>query len=163
MDTIRPDAMFRSPVAKEAGWHMPPPVVIVECNGPLRSCLQHLLAGAGYSITALSTFDSVLDCLRTCADPVVVMAGNATPSHTVETTFFAAVAADSQVTVGHRYVLLTTTPEHLPSILRLQLTDLGVPILKKPFDSDDVLHAVADALGRIAGPQRKIYPRTLVL
>ncbi|MGZ6283944.1 MAG: hypothetical protein ACXWQ5_11680 [Ktedonobacterales bacterium] len=80
------------------------------------------------------------------------MAGNATPTNSVETTFFAALTADAQLSARHRYVLLTTTPEQLPSILRLQLTDLGVPILKKPFDPDDVLDAVADVVGRAGWP-----------
>jgi CheY-like chemotaxis protein len=122
-----------------------PTVLVVERGSSLRHCLGLVLQDGGYAVTTLPTCDEALAYLRVCLDPTVVLVSNATPDHQLEADFFAAVAVGGQPLTRHRYVLLTTTPEHVSPALRRQLADLNVPILTKPFTLNRLLTEVYDA------------------
>jgi hypothetical protein len=45
----------------------------------------------------------------------------------------------------HRYVLLSTWPEHIPAKGRELLARLGAPVLSLPFELDELIHMVDEA------------------
>ncbi len=124
---------------------MSPEVVAVEAYPPLRAYLRLVLDGAGYRVTLPPTHDKALSYLRVCQHPVVAVIANTSPDNRHEATFFDTVLASGHLMTRHRYVLLTTTPEHLPPALHGHLAVLGAPILTKPVERTRLLAAVRDA------------------
>lgn len=61
------------------------------------------------------------------------------------------------IALEHRYVLVTTTPEHVSPTLHGRPAVLGAPILTKPVDRNRLLPAVRDAAHSLSahdnGPQ----------
>ncbi len=133
-------------------------VVVVEYDGLMQRYMHLVLHDAGYSVTTLPTFDATLSHLRTCIDPTVVVVANVTPDNRLEADFFATVTAEGQMLTRHRYVLLTTTPEHVPPTLQRQLAALHAPILKKPFTQDQLLAVVQDAARFPSVPETPAAP-----
>ncbi|HST88124.1 MAG TPA: hypothetical protein VLJ14_07075, partial [Ktedonobacterales bacterium] len=56
-----------------------------------------------------------------------------------------AVAANSALATRHAYLLITANPYSLPSALPELAGMLGVPILGKPFDLDDLCTRIQQA------------------
>lgn len=60
-----------------------------------------------------------------------------------------AVAADPSLARQHMFILLTANAGALPPAFGQELTYLGVPVVRKPFDLNQVLQVVAKAADRL--------------
>lgn len=117
-------------------------VVIIEYDRPLRTYLRLLLSHAGYVVTPLTTFEDAICHLRSSPAHAVVIASNVLPDNSLVAAFFARVMEDHDLSTRHRYLLLTTTPEQLPAMLRTHLARLGATEIKKPFPQQELLSSV---------------------
>ncbi len=124
-------------------------VVVIEYNAPLRAYLQLMLGRAGYHVTPVSTFEAATSYLRSAEGSVLVIAGNVLPDNSLVTAFLKRVVEDEALARRHRYLLLTTTPEHLAPDLTARLARLDIPILRKPFRQDELLMAAEQAIRSI--------------
>jgi hypothetical protein len=123
-------------------------VVVMHAQAPLRTLLRLMLAQQGYIIFEAKTYDAVLRHLRGTAEPIVVVAGNSTPDYRAEVAFFGHITADAALARRHRFVLLCTLPDRLPSDFQATVNSLGVLILPMPSRMFDLVEAVALAAGR---------------
>jgi hypothetical protein len=131
-------------------------VVVVEFDEALRGVLRDILTTIDhYAVTELTTEEAALTHLVAIPESVVALCSNTHADHHLSTAFFAAVVADKRLRMRHRYLLLSTNPARIPATLRVDLKQLGAPILSKPFDMDVLLATVAEAARRLTptGPQ----------
>src|SRR5258707_15780243 len=86
--------------------------------------------------------DSVLTGSPTMIrDRLVVLCSNKHADHHLSASFFAHVAVDARLATQHQYILLSSNPATIPPALATHLTQLGAPVIPKPFDRMSPPHA----------------------
>lgn len=124
-------------------------VLVVDDEPGQREMLRLLLEDAGYEVQEASTGEVGLALLRAATRPMVVLLDQRMPGLGGDAVL-AIVAADSVLATRNRYILLTASPQQLPSRPTLTVGALVVPVVEKPFDVDVLLAAVAAAQAQIA-------------
>jgi len=138
-------------------------ILLLEANPALRTLERTLLRQAEHTVLDATTVDAALALLRAAEGGLVVLCGNADPDYRhLVVPFFSRVASlerieqlDHVAAAGdlasrHRYICLTTVPEHVPPELAAIFRHLGVRVLKKPFYPDELLVVVAGAAAQLA-------------
>lgn len=123
-------------------------VLVVDDEPGQREMLRLLLEDAGYSVQEASTGEAGLALLRAAAQPLVVLLDQRMPGLGGDEVL-AIVAADSALATRNRYILLTASPQQLPTRPTLTVGTLVVPVVEKPFDVDVLLAAVAAARAQL--------------
>jgi CheY-like chemotaxis protein len=129
--------------------------LIVDADDGIRSVLRALLEGAGYSITDVKSWEEGRRYLRGHQGALVVLLDVSLP-HPWDVALLQRalrrVLKRSAVPTRRRVlVLLSTNPTRaLGPALGLALA-LGVPVVSKPFDIDDLLDAVTAVTRRLTG------------
>lgn len=126
-----------------------PHVLIVEDDEPLRQTLRLLLEGEGYGVSEAPDGRPALERLHTSPQRLVVLLDVQMPGMDGRQVM-EAVAAHDMLATRHTYILMTANAHTLPLPFAILLTQLGVPVLAKPFDVDRLLATVAQAAQRIA-------------
>lgn len=131
-------------------------VLLFESDPHLRPLLHQLLRGAGYTAQDADDMETALATVRDLAPGnLVVVCGNGDPrSQQMAMPFFTQVAAETAYQRHVRYLFLTTVPESMPSPLATTLARLHIPVIKKPFDADELLEAIATAAAQISATTR---------
>jgi CheY-like chemotaxis protein len=124
-------------------------VLVVEFDEATRDTLHEMLAYAGHDVVAATMDPASLTCLAACPDRLVVLCSNKHADHHLSASFFAHVAVDARLATQHQYILLSSNPATIPPALATHLTQLGAPVIPKPFDMDALLAAVAMAAERL--------------
>jgi DNA-binding response OmpR family regulator len=131
-------------------------VLIVEADENLRETLCQVIEISGYVAVATATFDQAVARLRTCSQPMIVLASNARPDHEELIGFFSLVRdtipTGSEVVARRCYICLTTNPTRMPSALHALLAQAQAPVLAKPFALDELLAALDTVDGQLAIP-----------
>jgi len=132
-------------------------ILVLEANPALRTLERTLLRRAEHTVLDATTVDAALALLRAAEGGLVVLCGNADPDYRhLVVPFFGRVAsldhvaAEEDLVPRHRYICLTTVPEHVPPELAAIFRHLGVRVLKKPFYPDELLVVVAGAAAQLA-------------
>jgi CheY-like chemotaxis protein len=131
----------------EETW-MPPTVLVVDDDDAIRETLVWLLDEEGYPVAEARDGHHALDVLRSRPGPCVVLLDFQMPRLNGYGVL-AAVATEPALAAGRAYILCTAQGRTLPLSFVKLLTDLGVNVLPKPFDVQDVLDAVAAAAARL--------------
>jgi two-component system, OmpR family, phosphate regulon response regulator PhoB len=133
-----------------------PPVLLVEDHPVLRRVLRRELEAAGWDVAEASDGETALAYLRDSARSLIVVLDyhlrGPTGAQVLE-----AVAAEGTAW-GHAYIMMSADPadEVLHTAERYR-----VPLLLKPFETSELLRAVADAARMIAdrGRPKDPHPR----
>jgi CheY-like chemotaxis protein len=123
-------------------------VLVVDDDPDIRHIVCALLAEAGYAVEEAADGASALDRLRTCPYGLVVLLDLQMPG-TNGAQVIEAVAMDVSLATRHAYLLLTANARTLSLRFVNLLTKLGIPVIAKPFDADELLARVAQAAARL--------------
>jgi CheY-like chemotaxis protein len=124
------------------------PVLIADDDDDVRLVLSELLTDECYLVCTATDGQGALAILRESAAPLVVLLDYMMPPPD-GAAILADVAKDTTL-ARHAYILCTAADRTLPLRVVKLLTDLGVRVLPKPFNLEEVLAAVATACERIA-------------
>ncbi len=127
-----------------------PAVLVVDDHAAIRQILGVVLEEAGYRVYEAADGGPALQRLRASREPMVVLLDMQMPGMD-GVQVMQAVAADAALAAQHAYVLVTANAKMLPRAFATLLRQLNVPVVPKPFDVDELLEAVAQAVNRLAG------------
>jgi len=119
-------------------------VLVVDDDEAIRETLRFLLEDAGYSVVEAVNGLDALDALYSSVEPFVVLLDIMMPRLS-GAGVLGVVAEDERLATQYAFVLVTANPYPFPKPFALMIERLGVAVLSKPFDIDDVLAAVAQA------------------
>jgi CheY-like chemotaxis protein len=124
-------------------------VLVVDDDEATRETLSWALADEGHEVAVAADGQRALELLRVATDRWVVLFDYRMPDLDGEA-LLSIIAADAHLAARHAYIGMTASPESLPAAVAQFQTQLGVPLLGKPFDLDDLLDTVACAASRLA-------------
>ncbi len=135
--------------------YTPPPgkvrVLIIDDDQGIRDTLRFLLEDSGYTVYEAPDGLIGMDMLLISEYPLVVLLDLMMPRMSgFEILRF--LSHDEDRAARHAYILLTANDTALTRDDRTLLNRLRVPVVSKPFDMDDLLRAVAQAVSRITLP-----------
>ncbi len=119
-------------------------VLVIDDDRDIRGLLRYTLQEEGWSVVEAADGREGLDQLRAAGEPLVTLLDYRMP-HMDGFDVLRAVAANSALATRHAYLLITANPYSLPSALPELAGMLGVPILGKPFDLDDLCTRIQQA------------------
>ena len=127
-------------------------VLIVEDDLLLRELVREVLEEEGYSVLQAAEGNAALDILRSSPHRLVVLLDYLMPGMGGKG-LLAMVSRDATLSTRHAYVLLTGRPRISRPVLEAAQT-LSMPVVRKPFELEDLLVTVAAAQKRLeaAGP-----------
>jgi CheY-like chemotaxis protein len=132
-----------------------PPVLVVDDNDEICAALRWMLEDDGYEVLWTSDGAAALNILRSAEDRFVVLLDYVMPEVTGQDVL-ESVVADPRLSTSHVFILMTAMARTLPPKMLRLLTTLGIPVIQKPFDIDDLAAQVSQAAGRLhALPGRK--------
>ena len=132
-----------------------PRLLIVDDDTAIRETLRALLEDEGYSVSEASDGAVALRRLRQTQQPRVVLLDMMMP-HVDGATVLREVALDPSV--AHRCAFIIMTANTQTVFLRhgRLLTLLDAPVLRKPFDVDELLMAVEQAANQLGSAHARV-------
>ena len=128
-------------------------VLIVDDDDAIRETLRLILEDAGYTVLDECDGPSALRRLRQSRRPMVVLLDLMMPGMS-GARVLEEVANDSSLVKRYSFILVTAgNNAQIIAISRL-LSSLVVPVIRKPWDIEVLLQAVAAAAERISNLQR---------
>lgn len=125
-----------------------PPVGVIEDNDGIREVLRQLLEGEGYQVLEAANGPEGLALLNSHPERLVVLLDHKLPALD-GCDLLDIVAKDAALRARHAIIFVTASPQRAEQECGETLEELDAPLLPKPFDIDNVLHAVADAAKRL--------------
>jgi CheY-like chemotaxis protein len=119
-------------------------ILVIDDDRDIRGLLRYTLQEEGWAVMEAADGREGLDRLRAAGEPLVVLLDYRMP-YMDGLDVLRAVAEDSALAMRHAYLLITANPYSLPPALPELAGALGVPILGKPFDLDDLCGRVQRA------------------
>lgn len=116
-------------------------VIIVDDDRDIRATLRLVLEDDGYAIDDASDGHKGLQVLRASRTPGVVLLDLMMPGLD-GMGVLEAVAAEADLQARYRFVLMTAAHLTFPLKFVHLLTDLAVPVLRKPLDIDELARVV---------------------
>ncbi|HEX5156379.1 MAG TPA: response regulator [Ktedonobacterales bacterium] len=123
-------------------------VLIVDDDASIRDSLEFALHTVGYAIVEVGDGEDALDVLRATPYHAVVLLDLLMPGMTGQKVLDL-LEQDPQLACRHGWIIMSADYEALQSIPLQQRADLGLKILKKPFEMDDMLAVVAEQAERL--------------
>lgn len=112
-------------------------VLVIDDDRDIRGLLRYTLQEEGWSVVEAADGREGLHQLLAAGEPLVTLLDYRMP-YMDGFDVLRAVAASSTLAMRHAYLLITANPYSLPPALPELAGTLGVPILGKPFDLDDL-------------------------
>jgi len=112
-------------------------VLVIDDDRDIRGLLRYTLQEEGWAVLEAADGREGLDHLRASSEPLVALLDYRMPCMD-GLDVLRAVMANSALAMRHAYLLITANPYSLPPALPELAGALGVPILGKPFDLDDL-------------------------
>lgn len=125
-------------------------VLVVDDDPAIRATLRELLEDEGYEVDEAAEGGTALALLR--AQPLVsfvVLTDHQMPRMD-GAQMLRRVAANPALAARHAYLYMTAGNRHDDPQVRRVLAALDVPVIRKPFDVDEIVAAVDAAVRRIA-------------
>lgn len=126
-----------------------PAVLVVEDDDAIRATVHAVLAEEGYTVFDAPDGRPALTRLRESPDPSVVLLDLNMPGMD-GVQVLQAVAAHETLATRHAYLLLSAYAQDLSTAVSTLLRQLHVPVVRKPFELDVLVDAVAAATARLA-------------
>lgn len=126
-----------------------PTILIVDDDHDIRETLRLVLEETGYPLMEAATAGAGLAYLRRSPTPCVVILDMLLPD--MEVSHLLSAVGRGAAMTRHYYVLLTgLAPERLPERAQLLLDKLGCTMMGKPFELDELLEVVHQAVRHLA-------------
>jgi two-component system response regulator FlrC len=132
-------------------------VLVVDDDDLIRETLVSLLHEEGYTVYEAPDGEPALQRLRDHPDGLVVLLDVNMPGMD-GITVLQTIEAESPLAARHAFILMTAQYRLLPLDLAVDQYQLGVSMLRKPFDVDVLLSAVATAAERLNGAAVSGHP-----
>ena len=126
----------------------PTHLLVVGDDDAILLVLRDLLHAVGYQVTTAPDGLLGLEQMRTSPHRLVVLPDYRLPGLNGQA-ILQAVAADPPLAQQHTFILLTANAGALPPTFEHLLTHPAVPVVRKPFDLEDLLQVVAVAASRL--------------
>ena len=124
-------------------------ILIVDDDQSVRETLRMALEEEGYEVREAEDGAEALAALRRSAQPLLALLDLRLPRLTGDA-LLRRIAREKRLRARHAFLLVTANHETLsPMNLRL-FQRMGVGVIAKPFDLDDLLARVALTAGRLA-------------
>ncbi len=124
------------------------PVLLVDDDQAIRETLRLVLEDAGYQVLEASDGIAALQALRDAPNGMVVLLDLMMPKLD-GAGVLGAVAGDRRLAKRHTFILTTATHQTLSLAFVNLLTNLAVPVVRKPFELDELLAIVERAAQRL--------------
>lgn len=124
------------------------PVLLVDDDQAIRETLRLVLEDAGYQVLEASDGIAALQALRDAPNGMVVLLDLMMPKLD-GAGVLGAVAGDRRLAKRHTFILTTATHQTLSLAFVNLLTNLAVPVVRKPFELDELLTIVERAAQRL--------------
>lgn len=128
----------------------PTRVLVVDDDLAIRETLRLVLEDAGYEVLEAGDGLQALEILKGAKDSLVVLLDLMMP-RLDGAGVLGAVAGDRKLAHRHAFVMTTATHQTLSLAFVNLLTNLSVPVLRKPFDVEDLLAMVDSAASKASG------------
>lgn len=113
-------------------------ILVVDDDTAIRETLRDVLEDSGYTVIESQDGLRALEYLRKSPTPMIVLLDLMMPQLD-GSALLGAVAGDPRRLQRHRYILMTAGQQTLSLAFATLLTNLSVPVIKKPFDVDHLL------------------------
>jgi CheY-like chemotaxis protein len=123
-------------------------VLVVDDDDQIRETARDSLEEEGYAVTLARDGTDALRVIRGARDRLVVLLDLRMPGLD-GAGVLGVVAADHTLARQHAYILMTADARTMTLIFANLLSHLEVPVLKKPWDLDELLGSVAEAQARL--------------
>lgn len=123
-------------------------VLVVDDDEGIRDTLRIVLEDAGYEVLEAADGLAALDLLRASRQRLIVLLDMMMP-RLDGAGVLGTVAGDHGLSHRNAYVMLTATSHTLSLAFANLLTNLSVPVVRKPFDVDKLLDTVSQAAQRL--------------
>jgi CheY-like chemotaxis protein len=121
--------------------------LVVEDDVQTRSAMADALEEAGYLVAEAADGLVGLEVMRASPYPLIVVLDYWMPR--VDGARVLRTMAAEPALRRHACILVTATPELLPPFVADLLGQMDVPVIAKPFDTDELLEATARAARRL--------------
>jgi CheY-like chemotaxis protein len=125
-------------------------ILVVDDDEVTRQALHEALTDEGHEVAELMDGQAALDFLCTTPHHWVVLLDYLLQGGSDGRVVLAAMATDSPLAGRHACIAIAATPKLDAPAERLRRA-LGVPLLPKPCDADELLAAIAQAEARLRG------------
>jgi CheY-like chemotaxis protein len=124
--------------------------LVVDDDPAIRALVSTELEEEGYHVYTAKYGGPALERLLDTSEPLVVLLGLTMPVVDGEAVL-RAIAADPMLAARHRVIMVTAATTRASTGAVADLCErLGVAVIAKPFDMDEVMAAVAKAAGQVA-------------
>jgi two-component system, chemotaxis family, chemotaxis protein CheY len=124
-------------------------VCVVEDDEDIRTVVRLLLEEEGYQVLEAANGVDGLALLQASPKRLVAVVDHRLPAMD-GCDLLEIVAQDAALRAQHAFILLTASPRQAEEDCGETLEDLGAPVVAKPFNIDEIVDAVAEAVQRIA-------------
>jgi CheY-like chemotaxis protein len=129
-------------------------VLVVDDDKELRAVMRMLLEEEGYVVDEAADGTHALERLRESAEGMMVLLDANMPGMD-GLQMLRTVADHPPLATRHAYVLVTALDGDLSATSVDFLQGLGIPIIGKPFNIDELMAAVEEAMRRLEGSSRE--------
>lgn len=124
-------------------------VLVVDDDAPIRETLRLMLEDEGYVFLEAANGAQALAQLHDETRRLVVLLDMIMPQPD-GVAVLRAVAEDAKLTRRHEYIVATAGDDAFVSSVEPLVATVSAQVVRKPFDIDEVLEAVATAVRRLA-------------
>ncbi|HEV2237268.1 MAG TPA: response regulator [Ktedonobacterales bacterium] len=125
-------------------------VLVVDDDDQIREAARDTLAEEGYAVSLAHDGIAALKLLRATRDRLVVLLDLRMPELD-GAGVLGAVAGDRTLAQQHVFILMTADNRTMTLAFAGLLTQLEVPLIKKPWELEELLASIADATARLHG------------
>lgn len=118
-------------------------ILVVDDDAAIRRTLRAALEDEAYTVQEAAEGGAALATLRASAQPVVTLLDLRMPGLGGEAVLRTA-AADPTLSDSHRFIVVTANKDSISPSLAALMARMGVPVVAKPFDLDELLELVAE-------------------
>lgn len=125
-------------------------VLVVDDDETIRNAVRMLFQDAGYTVSVAPDAAQALNVLRGQPGPHVVILDHLLPLYDGDV-LVRAILTDAALSERTRFVYLTAVAPSLPMVALHTLHQHGIPLVEKPFDTENLL-AVVERVGAAFPP-----------
>jgi len=124
-------------------------VLIVDDDEDIRTAIHAILEDEGYGVLEAPDGLTALEMLRSAPHPLVVLTNHNMPR--LDGPGLISFATEDPVLRGrHAYIYMTAASRVISPAFARQLDALHVPVLRKPFDLDQLIALIGEVAARLA-------------